>query len=292
MQAINTKKCLICKEGRKNDSLHWHQDAETKDIWVYCVGKCQRGYSIYQYVALSGLKLNEFLKGDFHFVEAKPGEVNKMEWSSTFIPMSDPRAQPGVDYVRSRGLDVGDGMYYDTWRKGIVFPHYYQDVYCGAQIRLIDPWIDDDGQKRKVDTLPGTRLGLLFYGWNQGKFLTNVKGLIVTEGAFNAIAIQQALNHVYGGIVKNPWKVVASSGSGISAHKVEVMKGLKEEGIKIILAPDSDEAGVKMLKKCAREECITHYNFTNEEKYDWNDVAQALGKEEFAKRFLGSIKRV
>ena len=241
---------------------------------------------------MAGLKLNEFLKGDITFKEATPNEVTKMDWSSTFLPMSDPRAQEGVDYIKSRGLDVGDGMYYDTWRKGIVFPHYYYNTYCGSQIRLIEPWVDDEGTIRKVDTLPGTRLGLLFYGWNQDKFLTNIRGLIVTEGAFNAVAIQQSLNHVYGGVLKNPWKAVASSGSGISAHKIQVLKELKEQGIKIILAPDSDDAGLKMAKKCQREECITHYNFTSTAKYDWNDVAQSLGKEAFAKSFLGSIKGV
>ena len=75
---ISTKHCLICKDGRKNQCLHWHIDPETSDIWVYCVGKCQRGYSIYQYANMSGLKLNEFLKGDFNFVETRPDIVNKM----------------------------------------------------------------------------------------------------------------------------------------------------------------------------------------------------------------------
>jgi len=291
-QIINTKKCLICKQGKKNDSLHWHQDAETHEIWVYCVGKCQRGYSLYQYVDMAGLKLHEFLKGDFDFKEAQPNEVNKMDWTATFLPLSDPRSEDGVAYVESRGLDIDGGMYYDTWRKGIVFPHYFHNVYCGAQIRLIDPWIDDDGNVRKVDTLPGTRLGLLFYGWNQDKFVTNIRGLIVTEGAFNAIAIQQALNHAYGSIIKNPWKVVASSGSGMSAHKIQVLKELKDQNIKVILAPDSDDAGLKMLKKCAKEGCITHYTFSNKENVDWNDVASSMGKEKFAKQFLGSIKSV
>lgn len=292
MQAINTKKCLICKGGKKNDCLHWHIDPETSDIWVWCQGKCQRGYSIYQYVAHAGLKLNEFLKGDFDFVEARPNEVNEMNWPSTFLPMADPRSQEGVDYVRSRGLDIGDGMYYDTYRKGIVFPYYFSNTFCGAQIRLLEPWIDESGEEHKIDTVPGTRLGLLFYGWNQDKFVTNVKGLIVVEGAFNAIAIQQALDHVYGGVTKNPWKTIATSGSGLSAHKIDVLKDLKDQHIKVVIAPDSDEAGLKMFKKAVKGEAITHFAFTNHQDCDWNDVAKELGKEKFAKWFLEGIKSV
>lgn len=213
-----------------------------------------------------------------------------MNWPATFIPLSDPRAEAGVEYIKSRGLDVGDGMYYDTYRKGIVFPYYFDNTFCGAQIRLLKPWIDDDGAERKIDTMPGTRLGLLFYGWNQGKFLTNIKGVIVAEGAFNALAIQQALNHIYGSVVKNPWKVVASSGAGMSEHKISALKDLKAEGIKIILAFDSDEAGIKACKKVIKNDAATHYAFTDEVKYDWNDIGISMGKEVFGKWFLKQIR--
>jgi len=289
---MQTKKCLICKDGRKNDSLHWHQDTETREIWVYCVGKCQRGYSLYQYVALAGLKLSEFLKGSFEIKEATPNEVNKMEWTSTFIPLADPRAEAGMKYIESRGVDIVDGMYYDTWRKGIVFPYYFYNSYCGAQIRLINPWTDEEGNVRKIDTLPGTRLGLLFYGWNQDKFLTNIKGLIVVEGAFDRAIIQQSLDHLYGGIIKNPWKAVASSGAGVSQHKIDVLKGLRGQGIKVISAMDSDEAGLKSFKKMAANEAVSHYTFTNEKGVDWNDLSKRMGKEAFGKWFLGSIRSV
>ena len=215
-----------------------------------------------------------------------------MNWPSTFLPLSDPRSEEGVEYIRSRGLDIGDGMYFDTQRRGIVFPYYFENTFCGAQIRLINPWVDEDGCKQKIDTMPGTRLGLLFYGWNQGRFLTNIRGLIVTEGAFNAIAIQQALDHAYGGVVNNPWKAIASSGTGISVHKMEVLKEIKDQGIKVILAPDSDEAGLNMFKKCVNNKVISHYNFTSRDDMDWNDVFNEIGKDKFAKHFLGSIKGV
>src|SRR5210317_332553 len=101
---ISTKKCLICKDGRKNDCLHWHIDTETNDIWVWCQGKCQRGYSIYQYVRQAGLSLKEFLKQDFDFRESKPDEVNQLTWPSSFVSLMDPRAKDGIEYIRSRGV--------------------------------------------------------------------------------------------------------------------------------------------------------------------------------------------
>ena len=289
---INTKKCLICKDGKKNDCLHWHIDPDNGQIWVYCVGKCKRGYSIYSYCNHAGIPLNEFLKGEFDFVEAKPNEVQKMEWPNHFITLSDPRAKEGVEYIKSRGLKIEGDMYYDTERKGIVFPYYYSNVFVGAQIRFLKVWTDQNGDERKIDTIPGTRLGLVFYNWNQEKFVTDIKGVIVTEGAFNALAIQQSLNQIFGGIVNSPWRVVACSGSGISGHQKETLRELKEQGLKIIAAPDSDEAGIAMLEKLKEAGSISHYALTLDEKKDWNDVLKEMGHTEFVKWFMKQVKNV
>lgn len=289
---ISTKKCLICKDGKKNDCLHWHIDPDNSSIWVWCQGRCQRGYSIYEYCAKAGLSLPEFLKSDFEFREAPPNEVQKMEWPKTFIPLYHKDAEAGREYIKSRGIDPDDNMYYDTWRNGIVFPYYYDSVFCGAQIRLIEPWTDEDGEERKIDTVPGTRLGLLFYNWNQQSFPTNIKGVIVTEGAFNTLAIQQALTSVYGSIFNNPWKCVACSGSGASEHHISTIKELKDAGVKIVVAPDSDKPGLKMLRKFSDAQALTHFALTRDDRIDWNDATRAMGREEFAKWFIGNIKSV
>lgn len=289
---ISTKKCLICKDGRKNDCLHWHIDTDTSQIWVWCQGKCQRGYSIYDYAAKAGLSLKDLLKQNFDFREAPPNEVQKMEWPRSFVSFISSEAKPGIQYLESRQIDPDDNMYYDTYRKGIVFPYEYDNVFCGAQIRYIQPWIDENGDERKIDTLPGTRLGLLFYNWNQLPFRTNIRGVIITEGAFNALAVQQSLALVYPNVLSNPWKCIATSGSGLSQHHLETMAELKAKGTKVILAPDSDKAGTKMLRKAVKAEAITHYNMTMESEVDWNDLMIAIGKKQFAKFFLKSIKSV
>lgn len=291
-QAISTKKCLICKGGRKNDCLHWHKDPETNDLWVWCQGKCQRGYSIFEYTARAGISLNEFLKQDFDIREAPPNEVQQMEWPASFVPLYDHRAKAGLEYLKTRGIAPDDNMYYDTWRKGIVFPYFYDNIFCGAQVRLVEPWVDEDGEERKIDTIPGTRLGLLFYNWNQQRFNFNIKGIIITEGAFNALAIQQALHHVYGGLMNCPWLCVALSGSGASKHHIETLKDLKDKGYKVVVAPDSDDAGVHMLRKFIKNDALTHFALTNDYRIDWNDVGQTMNKTEFVKWFLGSIRDV
>lgn len=290
MSTLQTKKCLICK--RKNDTLHWHIDPDTKHIWVWCNGKCQRGYSLFDYCKHAGVSLKELLQCEFDFKESTPNEVRKMDWPAWFIPLTDSRAQKGVEYIKSRGLSLDGDMYYDLDDEAIVFPYYFQGVFVGAQMRLLTPIMNEEGEVQKMDTLPGTRLGYLFYNWSQEPLPAQVKGVIVTEGAFNSIAIQQALNLMYGGIIKNPWRVIAASGSGASDHQRETMKELKDAGYKIVVAPDTDEAGLKMLKKFKETDSMTHWAMTGDTEKDWNDVLKEMGHAEFAKYFISRIQSV
>lgn len=286
--SLDTKKCLICR--RPNSTLHWHSGEDTGLPWVYCIGTCQRAYSIYEYTALAGLTLSEFLKNKFEFKEALPNEVQRMEWPDTFIPLFHERAKPGLDYIRGRGIEPDDGMYYDTARHGIVFPYYYDGVFVGAQIRLINPSQNEDG--RKIDTLTGTRTGLLFYGWDQSPLLPHIKGIIITEGAFNSICIKQAMTSVFGGLHATPWKCISTSGSGSTRHQLDVIKEAKESGLKIVLAPDSDKAGMQMFDKYIEAGALTHYAFTENSKIDWNDISRQMSSEEFVKWFMERIKVV
>jgi len=277
--------CLICKP--KNRTLYFHKN-DDGTVWVWC-NKCDRGYSLHQYCNMAGLEVRDFLEGKFHFEEARPNEVQALGWPSTFLPLSDPRSKKGVEYIKSRGLTLNGDMYYDAEEEGIAFPYYFEDHFCGAQVRFIEPRIKEDGTPWKITTLPGTRLGLLFYGWNQTRFMGNVKAVVVTEGAFNAIAINQALNTIYGGIAHNPWRALACSGAGATAHHREALKELKDQGLKVVLAPDTDEAGKKMIEKYITDQALTHIALCPDGKEDWNDLIKKMGPTEFAKFFLQSI---
>lgn len=287
---MNTKKCLICK--RPNDTLHWHTDSESGDIWVWCNGKCQKGYSLRSYCYEADVDLNDFLKGDFNFQEATPNEVSRLEWPKHFVSLSDPRAIKGVEYIKNRGLEVKGDMYYDLEREAIVFPYYFSSVFVGAQTRLLQPWTNTDGEVTKVLTLPGTRLGLVFYNWNQDPFVTNIKGIVVCEGAFNALSIQQTLDKSFGGVLRNPFKVIATSGCGTTKHQLDKLKEFKDAGKKIIVAFDSDEAGLKGVKKFIDSGVATHHALTNDTAMDWNDVLKESGLQETAKLFMKSITSI
>lgn len=284
---MNSKKCLICKKN--NDTIYWHTDDDTGAIWCWC-NSCGRGYSLRDYCYTAGIDLNEFLKCDFDFAHAQPNEVTKLDWPAHYIPLSDPRAERGREYIKSRGLDLKGDMYYDTDKEAIVFPYYYESVFVGAQIRLIEPW-DNNGDEVKMLTMPGTRLGLVFYNWNQNPFVTNVKGVVLCEGAFNVLSIQQSLDKLYGGPLKNPWKAIATSGCGTTKHQIDKIRELKEAGIKIVCAFDSDEPGLKGLSKLRKEDVITHYALVDDTDKDWNDVLKEKG-EEFALFFLKSITKI
>lgn len=287
---LNTRKCLICNEGKKNDTLHWHVDNDSGEIWVWC-NKCDCGRSIWKYCEEAGLNLAEFLKGDFDFIEAQPNEITRMEWPQSFIPLSDFRSKRGVEYIKSRGLQPIGDMYYDMQDEGIVFPYYFDSVFCGAQVRFLKERISKDGDKWKVTTMPGTRLGLVIYSYNQTHIMPHIKGFVVTEGAFNALSIQQSLDKMYGGTLKSPIKAVACSGSGGSSHQLEIFQGLIARGYKVICAPDKDEAGLKMFKKYIKNKSASHFALT-EGVNDWNDELIKLGPDEFAKYFLKRIKKI
>ena len=281
--------CLICV--RPNRTLYWHKDPETSDIWCFC-NSCNRGYSLQYYCHRAGISLHDFLQGNFEFEEARPNEVQAMEFPRSFVPLSDPRAKPGIDYIRSRGLSLDGDMYYDIEQEGIVFPYYYGSHFVGAQIRFIESRVKEDGTPWKITTLPNTRLALLFGRWNQESFITNTKAVVVCEGYFNALSLQQAFNVKYDGVANNPWRFICASGSNISDHQAETLKELKEKGFKIIAAGDTDEAGFKMVKKMTDKECITHYAITGITKKDWNDLLKENGHEELAKIFLSCVKKI
>jgi 5S rRNA maturation endonuclease (ribonuclease M5) len=277
--------CLICNP--KNRTIYFHRNEENGKIWLYC-NKCDRGYSLEQYCNIADIDMTEFLTGDFYMQEAEEDTVQAMAWPSSFVPLSDPRAEKGVQYIKSRGLTLDGDMYYDLNEEGIVFPYYVENHFCGAQVRFIKERVNEDGDVWKITTLPGTRLGLMFYGWNQSKLMAQIKGIIVCEGAFNALGIQQALNQAYGS-VGNPWRVIAASGSGATESQRQTLKELKDKGYKVVIAPDTDEAGMKMYQKFIESECATHYAFTGDTTSDWNDKLKELGHKEFAKFVIKSI---
>ena len=163
--------CLICQP--RNRTLYWHENDDEQiaanlakgyrgdKFWCFC-NKCDRAYSLSQYCEIADIDMLGFLKDwDVEFEEAGDNEVNAMAWPHSFVPLSDPRAEKGVEYIKGRGLEPDGDMYYDLNEEGIVFPYYVENQFCGAQIRFIKERVNDEGDVWKITTLPGTRLGYL-----------------------------------------------------------------------------------------------------------------------------------
>lgn len=287
--ALNYKRCICCKPD--HDTLYAHFDSENNNIWFYC-NKCQRAYGLYQYCTAGGITVKEFLAWNVDFTEANPTEVRKMDFPAWYIPMWDPRATVGIDYLKSRGLEPQGELFYDFDQKAIVLPYYYHGHFVGAQNRFIYPRIKDDGSEQKVDTVPGTRLGLLFWGYNQNGLNSEVNTVVVTEGAFNAMSLDQSFKTLFKQNGKtNNFKFMATSGCNLSNHQADVLKELKDTGYKVILAYDPDLSGRKGLEKAIRKECITHYSFFDENK-DGNDILKEHGPKELVRAFLKGVRNV
>ena len=287
---MNSKRCLVCKKS--NNTLNWHTDPDTNAVWCWCNGPCARGYSLQSYCHTAGISLTDFLKNDFDFQEAKPLEVTRLDWPTSYISLADPRALPGVEYLKSRGLEPKGDLYYDMEKEAIVFPYYVGNTFVGAQTRLLKPWVNVDGDTTKILTIPGTRLGCVFFGWNSEAFFTQVNAIIVCEGAFNSLSIQQSLNKLYGGVLKCPFKVVATSGCGTTKYQMDKLKEFKDAGKKIIIAFDSDEAGMKGLSKMVKNEVATHYCITSDSVIDFNDILGTQGDKYLANFVIKNIKDI
>ena len=285
---VNTKHCLVCKQARP--VLYWHEE-ESGDIWCWCCS-CGKSYSLWEYCKLSGISPKELGKSEFAFEKGTPGEVQRIGWPAHFYEITHPKATVGADFVKSRGIRLEGDMYYDADYNGIAFPLYFEGYFCGAQIRLIEPWkVKGSTKKIKMITIPGTKSSLLMYNWDQAPFNRPYRGIIITEGAFDCLAIEQSLNDQYGPF-KNPWKVMAMNGSACSDHHLKTIKGLKDAGMTVVLAADYDKAGFKMMAEYKKADAITHIATTEEHKVDWNDKLKELGSKEFARFFIKRIAKI
>lgn len=283
-----SKRCLSCRAN--HDTLYYHKDRHGVP-WIFC-NKCNDSIDLLDYCALHGIEepTEEEIS---RVVQDDPNdrELQHMDWPRTFIPLWDKDAKEGIEYLKSRKIEPTNGIYYDVARNGIVFPYYYENTCVGAQVRFIEPR-EKDGKLWKITTVPGTKLGKLFYGWNQADLPQKVKYLVVTEGAFNAIALQQTFNRHYNGITNNPYRFIAASGSSIGDYRCEILRDEISNGKRVIIAADPDQAGIKMLEEAMRAYCVTHYSCPSKDEQDWNDILMQEGEDALLKEFINNLKRI
>jgi hypothetical protein len=90
------------------------------------------------------LKLKDFFdEEDFDDEEIKAEVIPELTWPYTCIPILDPGAVRGLEYLQSRGIppDIADcyKIRYSPRERAVVFPAYVRGKLLGWQYRTIDP---------------------------------------------------------------------------------------------------------------------------------------------------------
>lgn len=132
---------------------------------------------------------------------------------------------PVLNYIQSRGLFLEDYNFHWTPNQGfntkLIIPFYYQNKIVGYTAREV---IDTNSKYRYIsEQQPG-------YVFNLDKQSDNRKFVIVCEGPLDAISIDGT----------------AILGSDIKEQQNFLLKKLQKE---IILVPDKDNAGRKVIKQ-------------------------------------------
>lgn len=142
-----------------------------------------------------------------------------------FIPIYDPEAIEGVNYLEKRGITremmVKYGFMYSPIMRRVIFPVVMDSVLYGWQGRAVDQ-VD---KNLRMYNMPGEWKArtLMFYG-----NIKNSKHVILAEGPISALKFEKV-----GGFV-------ASMGKEISLRQIEI---IMESGVeKLYLALDRDAA--------------------------------------------------
>lgn len=179
------------------------------------------------------IKMGDFVDPDEDIVESN--EVPTVVEDPEHVLLTDPRAQPGVDYLAGRGIPLPIALEYGIkyWpnRRRVVFPVTDGDKLYGNQARAIyktDPYWDEEKNKfmkpLKIvtsDDLDRERLVMF------GDRLKGSDHCIFTEGPFDALAA-----HLCGGNI-------ATMGKAISRQQLELVRNSGIRKVYLGLDPDA-----------------------------------------------------
>lgn len=162
-----------------------------------------------------------------------------------------------AQYIISRGDDVFNASdYYWTpntehsMNRRVILPFMHKEKIVGYSGRIIDPGFK--GPKYYSD-VPA------HYLFNNSMIERPRKFIILVEGVFDALAIEG----------------VASQGAKLSEQQAY---WLKESGKEIIVLPDRDEAGQKLIDLALHHEWKVSLPNWDSEVKDANDAVKAYGK--------------
>ena len=198
-----------------------------------------------------------------------PEEIEFTFEKKDFPEQSSPLASDNkliLEYLHKRGLDENDYPYYWTpitetkFDRRVIIPFFWQDEIVGYTARLAVR-----GNPKYFTSTPAG------YVFNMDRQTEDRKFVIVTEGPFDAIAIEG----------------VAILGSDIGDAQVDLIESLNRQ---IIMVPDNDSAGNKLITQALKYNWDVSFPTWYDTCKDINEAELNYGKVFTLKNILDNVQ--
>ena len=198
-----------------------------------------------------------------------PEEVEFNFEKKDFPEQSSPLASDNkliLEYLHKRGLDENDYPYYWTpitetkFDRRVIIPFFWQDEIVGYTARLAVR-----GNPKYFTSTPAG------YVFNMDRQTEDRKFVIVTEGPFDAIAIDG----------------VAILGSDIGDAQVDLIESLNRQ---VIMMPDNDSAGNKLVTQALKYNWDVSFPTWYDTCKDINEAVLNYGKMFTLKNILDNVQ--
>ena len=198
-----------------------------------------------------------------------PEEIEFTFEKKDFPEQSSPLASDNkliLEYLHKRGLDENDYPYYWTpitetkFDRRVIIPCFGQDEIVGYTARLAVR-----GNPKYFTSTPAG------YVFNMDRQTEDRKFVIVTEGPFDAIAIEG----------------VAILGSDIGDAQVDLIESLNRQ---IIMVPDNDSAGNKLITQAMKYNWDVSFPTWYDTCKDINEAVLNYGKVFTLKNILDNVQ--
>ena len=198
-----------------------------------------------------------------------PEEVEFNFEKKDFPEQSNPLASDNkliLEYLHKRGLDENDYPYYWTPRtetkfdRRVIIPFFWRDEIVGYTARLAIR-----GNPKYFTSTPAG------YVFNMDRQTEDRKFVIVTEGPFDAIAIDG----------------VAILGSDIGDAQVDLIESLNKQ---VIMMPDNDSAGNKLITQALKYNWDVSFPTWYDTCKDINEAVLNYGKIFTLNKILDNVQ--
>ena len=198
-----------------------------------------------------------------------PEEIEFTFEKKDFPEQSSPLASDNkliLEYLHKRGLDENDYPYYWTpitetkFDRRVIIPFFWQDEIVGYTARLAVR-----GNPKYFTSTPAG------YVFNMDRQTEDRKFVIVTEGPFDAIAIDG----------------VAILGSDIGDAQVDLRESLNRQ---VIMVPDNDSAGNKLITQAMKYNWDVSFPTWYDTCKDINEAVLNYGKVFTLKNILDNVQ--